>query len=152
MGKIREIRASLQVYTTPKMAKKAKIHKKAGFLFIKGQTFPYDIVVCIGVTKEDIIKYFEKKFINALQKDDIEMLDVSGSHGRTIRLENKAMILWLKKFPTTPEDFDYLSHEIFHTADLILRGLGAKLSDDSDEIWAYHIGWITRNIYKAFKL
>lgn len=133
------------------MAKKAKIHKKAGFLLIKGQTFPYDVIVCIGVTRGDIFHYFEKRFLDSLTESDKKNIVMEG-HGRTIVLENRALILWLKEFPKTPEHFGHLAHEIFHTSDLMLRRLGASLSDDSDEVFAYQVDWITKNIYKYFEL
>lgn len=71
-------------------------------------------------------------------------------HGLTVRLENKAIVLWLIKYPTSSEGFAYLAHEIFHTADMMLRNAGMILSDESDEAWAYQIDWITKRIYKEF--
>lgn len=125
--------------------------KKAGFLLIKGETLPYDVVVCLGPTKEELLAHFDKNFIGALTRNDIEALGEGKSKGRVIRCENNAYILWLMKYPTRPEDFGYLAHEIFHVADLMLRKAGASLSDDSDEIWAYQIDWLTKRIYTAFK-
>lgn len=123
---------------------------KKGFYKLVGETYPYDIVVCLGTTREEILAHFKKKFIKGLTKDDEEKLEMTG-HGLTLRLDNKAFILWLAKYPRTSEQFGYLAHEIFHVADIMLRSAGLTLSDDSDEAWAYHIHWITRNIYKAFK-
>ena len=125
--------------------------KKARFLKIRGETFPYDVMVCLGTSREDILAYFKKHFINGLSAKDLEELQMTG-HGRTLRLENNAFILWTKSFPRTPAEFGYLAHEIFHTADLILRFAGVSLSDDSDEVWAYQIDWLTHRIYSAFKL
>jgi len=96
------------------------MNKKSGFLLIKGETFPYDVIVCLGVTREEILSYVHKRFINALTEDDKEKLIMNG-HGRTVLLANNACILWTKDFPHTSQEFGWLAHEIFHTADLILR-------------------------------
>lgn len=125
--------------------------RKSGFLLIKGATFPYDVLVCLGVTRDEILAYVKRRFIKGLSPSDLEQLEMVG-HGRTIYLENRATILWLKELPKNAEQHGWLAHEIFHTADLILRRLGATLSDDSDEVWAYQIDWLTRTIFKAFKL
>lgn len=125
---------------------------KGRFLLLKGETFPYDVVVCLGVTREDILGYMKKHFTDdALTEKDKEELVMNG-HGRTVELDNNAFILWTNDFPRKPQEFAWLAHEIFHTADLILRRAGVSLSDDSDEVWAYQIDWLTRKIYTEFKL
>ncbi len=128
-----------------------KHKKKGGFLLIKGETFPYDVLVCLGVTREEILAYFKKHFEYDFAPEELEQLEMRG-HGRTLRLNSNAMICWTKEFPRTAAEFGYLAHEIFHTADLIIRRAGATLSDDSDEVWAYQIDWLTRRIYWAFGL
>ena len=125
--------------------------KKAGFLLINGETWPYDVVVGLGVDRDQFKDYLKRRFVNPLTKDDDEKLFCKG-HGLTLRLENKSFVLWLKKFPNTPDGFGFLAHEIFHTADLMLRSAGMELSSDSDEAWAYQIGWLTNIIYRKFKL
>lgn len=124
---------------------------KKGFLYIPGTVFPYDILVCLGTTKQDIIKYMDDKFENALTDKERTNLEIRG-HGLAARLENNTYILWLKEFPTAYNDADYLAHEIFHVADLMLRKAGLELCDESDETWAYLIGYITKKIYTEFKL
>lgn len=124
---------------------------KSGFLLIKGEVWPYSVIVCLGVEKQHILDYGNIKFIKPFTIKDEEKLEMKG-HGLTLRLENRAFVLWLKKFPKTPEEFGYLSHEIFHVADMILFHAGMTLSPDSDEAWAYLIDWYTKKIYTEFKL
>lgn len=124
---------------------------KGGIFRVRGTVYPYDILVCLGVTREDILTYFKKTFLNALTDADKEQIKMTGL-GRTVRLENNAFICWTKDFPRTSEQYSALAHEIFHTIDLMLRRAGLSLSDDSDEAWAYAIGWLTKEIYSAFKL
>ncbi|MGF6428207.1 hypothetical protein [Bradyrhizobium elkanii] len=125
--------------------------KKAGIYLLKGETYPYDTLVCLGVTREQIIEYIEKHFDYKLSEADLTNLTMKGV-GRTGQLENNSFILWLKHFPVLPNDFGALAHETFHVADLMLRFSGLSLSNESDEAWAYHVDWLTRCIYEAFDL
>lgn len=119
---------------------------------IKGTTFPYDTIIGLGVTPQDIIDYGEREFINPFTESDKEKILRNPKKGKVCKMECNAFILWLDKYPTDAETFSYLAHEIFHLSDLILRYAGASLSDDSDEVWAYLIDWYTRTIYQKFNL
>lgn len=128
-----------------------KKKKKIGFLLIKGTTWPYDVIVALGPTKKQLLAYIDRRFKNALTTVDRQNFDAKG-HGRTIQLENNALVLWTLNFPYSPQEFGWLVHEIFHTADLMLRGAGLQLSYESDEAFAYQIDWLTKVIFKEFKL
>lgn len=124
---------------------------KINFALIKGETLPYDTLVCLGGTREQLLAYCALNFDNALTPEERDQLTtIVGAVGRTRRLNNGAYLLWLRDYPVTFKDFGILAHEIFHVADLMLRQAGLALSNDSDEIWAYHIEWLTRRVYTAF--
>jgi hypothetical protein len=59
---------------------------------------------------------------------------------------------WTRDYPKTPAHFGFLAHEIFHTVDITLHYAGLKLTAESDEAWAYFVGWLTTRIYDLFKL
>lgn len=124
---------------------------KKRHILIKGTVWPYDIIVTLGTTQRQFLDYVGKNFVNALSKDDIESLEFI-KKGRTVRLENNAIVLWLKEYPSSPEWFGHLAHEIFHAADMILEQAGVTHTNDSDEVWAYLIDWITKEIYTQFQL
>lgn len=124
---------------------------KYKIFLIKRETFDFDVLVCLGTERKDIINFANKRFKSAFTSDDLEKLEMRGC-GLTVQLYSKAFVLWLKKFPTTLKDFGYLTHEIFHTSDLMLRQAGMVLSDDSDEAWAYQIGWLTKKIYEVLNI
>lgn len=127
---------------------------KNNFLYIPGETFPYDVLVSLGATVEEFLSHCERNFEYALTKEESSELEEQFRKetwgGKTIQLSNNAYLLLLREYPTTVQQFGFLAHEIFHTADLMLRKAGASLSDDSDEIWAYHLEWLTRRIYTHF--
>lgn len=123
-------------------------------LLIKGETLPYDVLVCLGMNAEQIFEFVDRKFENALTLKERENLKIKlseKSKGYVTRLENGAFLLWTEVLATTPAEFGYLAHEIFHVSDLMLRRAGLTLSDDSDEIWAYQIDWLTKRIYEEFE-
>ena len=123
---------------------------KGGFQHIKGTIFPYDVVVCLGVTKENILKYFKKKFVDGLSESDKECLEITHQKGRTLQLDNRAFILWLPKYPKTPSNFGDLQHEINHVVNLMFMFMGNKLTSDCDEVTAYMTGYFTEKIYEGY--
>ena len=128
-----------------------KKSKKAGFLKVRGGIIPFDTLVCLGVTREQILEKIKKDFVYTLSKEEDEQLQMFGE-GRTVRMEGGWTVLWVKKFPTSPQVKNHLAHEIFHVVDFTLRCMGIKLSADSNEIYAYYTGWLTEQIYEAFSL
>ncbi len=67
--------------------------------------------------------------------------------GRTIYKQDPyVMVLWLPKIPHTPTEYATMAHEIFHTAVAIMQSIGASLSVDSEEAYAYLIGFLTKKV------
>lgn len=117
---------------------------------LEGSVWPYDIIFSFGMGKEEMIKRCKEKFENPFTKEDIELLNLSG-RGFCLMLENNGVIVWLEKYPASPEWFGHLAHEIFHATHTILNKAGIRLSEDSDESFAYLIDWITSNVYSKLK-
>lgn len=58
----------------------------------------------------------------------------------------------LIRFSREPfSDHDIIAHEIFHAAVHLWKYVGLRLSDDSEEAYAYLIDFITEEFYKQFK-
>ena len=93
----------------------------------------------------------QSKYINkCLSKRGLKKIDISnvkGAAGYTFQLE-EGILLWLKQKPPFPAyHMGCLVHEIFHCTEFILSKVGIKLSNKSDEAYAYLIGYITENIF-----
>lgn len=129
-----------------------KKRKRGGFSVIKGSVWPYDVVVCLGVSEKEFFDYMEAEFEKPFAEKDLEHLRFDNIRGKSVILSNNALVLWLKEFPNKPEWYGHLAHEIFHIADMILWKAGLSESEDSDEAWAYLIGWLTETIYSRFKI
>ena len=79
--------------------------------------------------------------------DDILKLD---GVGRCVTFDTNQTVIRLDEIPGTCADYGTLQHEIFHAVDQIFRRIGMNLSEDSDEAYAYMIGYLTQEIYKRF--
>lgn len=51
-------------------------------------------------------------------------------------------LLWVKRLPESISDYGSLIHEIEHCTFEILNSRGIKHTDDSDEAFAYLLGWL----------
>lgn len=66
--------------------------------------------------------------------------------GRTLQIPGKGTLIYMPEEPCDAKSFATLSHEIFHAAYLILQKIGVTCTDDSDEAYAYLIGYLTERI------
>jgi len=55
-------------------------------------------------------------------------------------------LIWVRKLPESVGDYGSLIHEIEHCTFEILNSRGVKHSDDSDEAYAYLLGWLYEEI------
>ena len=77
----------------------------------------------------------------------------NNSKGKTIYSSvHNAFIVWMPSLPQSSYDMQFLSHEIFHAAHALMIGVGINLSDDSEEAYAYLIGYITKRVLEEFPI
>lgn len=127
-----------------------KVPKKAVALnfIIPLVIYPFDLMVSIGQTDAQVLLKL-KQF--GLEKEDPEQWQYTGptNIGRAAILSNNASFLRLRSLPSTPRDFGCLAHEIFHVATFVMYKVGIKFKVlQSDEAYAYLVGYITEQIYK----
>ena len=65
-------------------------------------------------------------------------------------IEKGKRFLWMAKVPEKPQEYATLGPEIFHAAFGIMDEIGASPSEDSEEAYAYLIGYLTKEIYTSF--
>ena len=106
--------------------------------------FNRDILVCFG-SKDFLVENLSKYV------DDTECTSVSedinvGTSGRSIMLSGGQIVLWMPSLPESGEELGTLSHEIFHVAVMVMKKAGVGFCADSEEVFAYLIGYITKNV------
>ena len=126
---------------------------KSTNLIIPLVIFPFDVMVSIAESDEQLTKYVKKHVLaedfDQLHKDGVLTMEKS-CDGRTVNTAvGHATVIRLKKYPKTPKDHGVLAHEIFHAASFILWRMGVHLDiEKTDEVYAYLIGYLTEQIYK----
>jgi hypothetical protein len=118
--------------------------------------YPYDIMFSVGQSNKAFLRSVKAVFQNAyyvdLKEDAIANLPKE-CRGRTFHhLIGGQTIIRLPSKPITPEQFGTVSHEIFHAVDFIFRRIGLQLTGQSDEAYAYLIGYITEQFYKNISI
>ena len=108
------------------------------------KVYPFDCLVCVGVTTKEIIKRLES-YNFKLTEEEKEALDMSGN-GRTIMLEGGQTIMRLQDthLPT-------ITHEIFHAVHFLFDKIHIDLCLESGEAFAYMTQFLTEEIVKKLK-
>lgn len=124
-----------------------KVSNKILFKRLLDSVYDRRIYVAVGSAEECVPK-INKKFGLTLDVSDFE-----GDSGQHIEVGNEddkvvdSFVIWLEN----AKDLAVISHEVFHAAHRIMKYVGIKLSDDSEEAYAYFIESIVRQIVQAVK-
>jgi hypothetical protein len=112
-------------------------------------TFPFDVLVCIGVPLPRIKSWCRGRG-SVLSAEVIEWLLKPGP-GVTVVLDSGRTIVSLQP-QTDPAAFHgYVAHELLHCVDFLFRRIGIEHSSESHEAFAYQIGYLTEQFYRRLK-
>jgi len=116
--------------------------------------YDFDIMFSVGESNYQIYKAVEQRLkdedFKIFQDDEMLFKMPETTNGRTVHnLIGGQTIIRLRSKPKNPQGYSVLAHEIFHAVDFIMRHIGITLSPDSDEAYAYLIGYVTREFFKA---
>jgi hypothetical protein len=104
--------------------------------------YPFDVAISCGHSRDAITRKMRK--LGALSDD--EELSEFTSLGRTTRFSNGSILVQLRTMPGTPFWWGVFSHEVFHAVTQMMDKIGCRLTDDSDEAFAYAIQDLTERI------
>lgn len=120
---------------------------KQVFTVLNG-SYPFDIVVAVGLEYDEVYKYIEKTKGYKLDKEEKEKIMMDGI-GRTVMLDSGAMVLRVVNLQDRAKFHANLSHEIFHAVEFMLCKIGlVHHRDFSGEAYAYQIAYLTMKIYE----
>lgn len=101
-----------------------------------------DLLVVCGnetETRNALLVYHDKEVVDNLLEDFS-----FGKKGRTVfDPEYNAFFVWLPQKPKTAQETGFLVHELFHASYAILKNIGSDLCDESEEVFAYMLGYVT---------
>ena len=106
--------------------------------------FDAEIMVHFGEKKElrnVLAKYMSKEKVTSI----LNAVGVCKS-GLTLHNEDGTTIIYIPQKPSCSEDFGTISHEIFHAVSYVMKDKGIDLTDSSEEVYAYTIGFVTRKL------
>lgn len=117
--------------------------KKSDNFVIPLVIYPFDIMVSLGETDEQLRKTWEGKYKLEWREDMI----LKGN-GNCLITEDNQTLIRTRYYPADNQDCGILQHEIFHAVSMVLDRMGIKLDIMvSDEAYAYLIGYLTKQIY-----
>ena len=126
------------------MPKKVKVHKPQ---HIYDPVFMINYYVSLGVSVTAYIKSV-KKYLN-IDIDESEFINSGGraSHFTNNKSGKEVIWIWVKN----KSDMQSLVHEIFHGVFFTLEDRGIRLDYSSNEVFAYNIGMLMREILDYHK-
>jgi len=119
--------------------------KKAISLVIPWHVFPFEVMVCLGMDKEEVLKELEKYYIPDDEKEYVKM----EGRGKTIMFKGGETLIWMENYPRPGSGV--LAHECFHAIYFLLDKIGITIDGSSDELVAYMLEYLTNEIHKKLK-
>ena len=113
---------------------------------INYEIFDENCIVCIKSTVEELEKYLKKKdlkFPKSLKNKVILRGEVPGI---CITLESGQAIIMLNEL-----DIDTIVHEVFHAIYSLTKSIDVQLTNESEEVFCYLIGYLTTKILEKIK-
>lgn len=128
--------------------------KKKTYNFIVNHgTYPFDVMVSIGETDEQLFPKLQKKLPKEYYYSIPEYAAIKPTGcGRFVMFPTGASLIRLREVPISPKYKAVLAHEIFHAIEFLFDKIGLKHDPDtSSEAWAYQIEYLTSSIYEKIK-
>ena len=112
--------------------------------------YPFDVVFSFGESDKVLLN----KVKHNMSEEDYPIINFKSENnkGRYVMFTNGCSLIRLRNKPSTPKDYGYLQHEIFHAVTYILDKIGMEFKlYSSDEAYTYLIQYLTTEIYKKLK-
>lgn len=108
-------------------------------------------ITIIYATPEEVAKATKRHV--TLEALDETIHDIGPSAGRCMAVDHKGTRHYIIHIHSgvKKDQMDTIYHEAFHCTVGIFRDLGLSLSRDSEEAYAYHQGWLAKEVLKVVK-
>lgn len=106
--------------------------------------YEHDVLISVDETDDELYEQVKHSF-KSRDEFDNSWINFESSNARTICHDRDGYCII--RFKKEPLKHSLIAHEAFHATHFILDRVGIRLSDDSDEAFAYLLGYIIENIY-----
>lgn len=111
--------------------------------------FPFTVMFSLGETDDSLFTKLKRMGMPNTKKSTAE-LDPNDL-GKCVLYENNLCLIRTNAIPKTADQYATLHHEIFHAVSFMLQEITIKLDKNTEEVYAYLTGYITRELYKKLK-
>lgn len=111
--------------------------------------FPFTVMFSLGESDNALLSKLKERDMPDEKNGTIHLSD--DMLGKCTLYENNLCLIRTKFIPKTADQYGTLHHEIFHAVSFILQELDVKLNKNTEEVYAYLTGYITRELYKKLK-
>lgn len=110
--------------------------------------FPFEIYISVCDTDQQFLKGL-RKILEPHEWQEVsesEYMGMQSLNGRTSQFLSGALILRTVDDPSTPIGAGVIAHEVFHAVHYVMDSVGIPFSDDTNEVYAYHIQFLMEKI------
>ena len=111
--------------------------------------YPVDVFVSLDEADSVLFERLEK---NGLKEDDKINLMVVELGGLCYEFADNKIVIRLTKQPTTYETTGLVAHECYHATVCIMSSMGIPICEQTEEAFAYTLGYLTSEIAKKLKI
>jgi hypothetical protein len=111
--------------------------------------FPFDVMVCLGVSKRKMIEQLKDNTTKSEQKEIKEYFIKKGLY---MMFKNNTSLIYVPNFKKNAFYFGLLQHEIMHCVVTVLSKTDIKLSLKTEEVFAYLTQYLTQKIYEKMEI
>ena len=122
------------------------MNKKIIIKKIADNLYNRSVFVAVGEQNETM-----RKFEKYHKLDPGTLVPDPRAGGALFYLPSGGFLVWLEHYKGSAQDTNILIHEVFHLVHAVLGQAGLRLTDDSEEAYAYLAGYFAREITKAIK-
>lgn len=115
--------------------------------------YPFDLMISFNETDKQVRKALKRYNITPEKSNEetvFEMEEIKKKVGRMVMFTGRQTIVRLNFMPHLKNSFEMglLQHEIFHTVGFFMSEIHTPLNDDTHEVYAYLVQYLTEQIYK----
>jgi hypothetical protein len=100
------------------------------------------LYVQIGGNEKDIREYIASEGGIGFNPSEINVETLA----ITYELSDCRYLIWFRDYRNTPKFIGVLAHEVYHFVHFMMRNIGQEPSEDSEESYAYLVGYTVENI------